>query len=420
MQNLLNALTTALQTQLLSAGLLLMVVGSLLVMAKKWPLYIAEWVQRRFVIEVDVHSSSEVFDWLALWLDEQPYSRRARRLTATAKYFGPKPRLIFSPATGNHVFIFQRRLIWLTRERKDPAQGQAIFTMVQVEYFHLRVLGRKQDTVREMLESAQRAYLDATNAGIKVFVSYGWSWTPGHELTVRPFNSVILPVGIAESLLASAREFRSAADWYHQIGIPYRLSFLFWGSPGTGKTSLIAAMAGELKMNLYMLNLGGSGMNDEKLSNLMSEIRSDSIIVFEDIDAAVRGRNIAAGEDGTKGVTFSGLVNALDGIAAREGCLIFMTTNHRDKLDPALVRPGRADVHQEFTYAAHEQVVRLFLRFFPDSNSDLAEIFASTLLYERPQLTMAEAQQHLLKHRRTAEDAIQALPTPAISKQRQA
>src|SRR6266478_4420302 len=140
MHNLINAITKALQSQFLAPGLLLMFAGSLLVIAKKWPLHIAQWFQRRFVIEVDIHSSSEVFDWLALWLDEQPYSRRARRLTASAKYFGPKPRLIFSPAAGNHVFIFNRRLIWLQRERKDPAPNSMILTMVQVEYFHLRVL----------------------------------------------------------------------------------------------------------------------------------------------------------------------------------------------------------------------------------------------------------------------------------------
>jgi chaperone BCS1 len=63
-------------------------------------------------------------------------------------------------------------------------------------------------------------------------------------------------------------------------------------------------------------------------------------------------------------VTFSGLLNALDGVASSEERIIFMTTNHFSRLDPALVRPGRVDVKELLDDAMPEQAERLFLKFY--------------------------------------------------------
>lgn len=68
-----------------------------------------------------------------------------------------------------------------------------------------------------------------------------------------------------------------------------------------------------------------------------------------------------------RSVTFSGLLNALDGVRSQEGRILMMTTNHREKLDPALLRPGRADVHVELNNASEKQMKGLFRKFFPDS-----------------------------------------------------
>ena len=65
--------------------------------------------------------------------------------------------------------------------------------------------------------------------------------------------------------------------------------------------------------------------------------------------------------------SFSGLLNALDGVAAQEGRVVFMTTNHREVLDPALIRPGRIDVAFELSYAGVDELRRMIERFFPMS-----------------------------------------------------
>jgi len=67
-------------------------------------------------------------------------------------------------------------------------------------------------------------------------------------------------------------------------------------------------------------------------------------------------------------VTFSGLLNALDGVASSEERIIFMTTNHIERLDPALIRPGRVDLQEFIGDATPKQARRLFLRFYGESS----------------------------------------------------
>jgi mitochondrial chaperone BCS1 len=175
------------------------------------------------------------------------------------------------------------------------------------------------------------------------------------------------------------------------------------GVPGSGKTSLIIALAGELGVNVYSLNLGDPQLTDGALSTLLADAKQGSFILLEDIDAAFTKRE--KGKDSENGVTFSGLLNALDGAASKEGSVVFMTTNHKDVLDPALIRPGRADVHVQFDYATTEQAYRLFLQFFPNTTKDAARRFSAIA---SRQVTMAQIQAILLDNKHSPEKALRA------------
>jgi chaperone BCS1 len=178
-------------------------------------------------------------------------------------------------------------------------------------------------------------------------------------------------------ILADAREFMAAESWYSQRALPYRRGYLFHGCPGSGKTSLVHALAGALGLNIYVINLNKKGIDDSVLSELVSTIPSRSIALIEEIDAIFhRGVSredhqaavVAAGE--SAGVTLSGLLSSIDGIHASEGRLLIATTNEYHALDPALIRPGRMDLHIEFTYSSKAQAETLFKRFFPVAVND--------------------------------------------------
>lgn len=182
------------------------------------------------------------------------------------------------------------------------------------------------------------------------------------------------------------------------LGIPYRRGYLLHGPPGSGKSSFIQALAGSLGYDICLLNLSERGLADDKLFHLLSNAPERSIILMEDVDAAFNKR-VQTSEDGyvTKtftrfrglkcfpffslctryqsSVTFSGFLNALDGVASGEERIIFLTTNHMERLDPALIRPGRVDLACLIDDATPSQAKRLFTRFYDsEQNVDLEEL----------------------------------------------
>lgn len=95
-------------------------------------------------------------------------------------------------------------------------------------------------------------------------------------------------------------------------------------------------------------------------------------------------------------VTFSGLLNTLDGVASSEERLVFMTTNHLDRLDPALIRPGRVDVKQEIGLASKSQLRKMYRRFYPDQTSARAEDFADKVEELGQRKSIAQIQGHFM------------------------
>jgi hypothetical protein len=374
------------------------------------------------MVEVSVMNNDPLFDWITLWLNDHPYSKKTRRLLATtvANYEASgvqcvgdapatpssysdevkRPKLILSPAKGQHFFVYGGTLLWLSRGDEGASvggkEGNAMGnnSRFRTENYSLRIFGRSQSLLRQLLEEVIERAVAFQAKKISAFVGVYSNWRRLRTFAPRKMESVILPDGVAETILQKLKDFIADRTWYQEMGIPYHLGLLFHGTPGSGKTSIIGALAGELKMNLYILSLAGEDMNDERFACLLSEIPPNSFMVLEDVDAAfaVRKRKSEEGQTQSTGLTLTGILNALDGFMASEGAIVLMTTNHRDLLDPALIRPGRVDFEEEFTTATQSQLRRLYARFFPNSNGD-AEIWAMTMEGR----TMAEAQQDLLR-----------------------
>jgi len=92
-------------------------------------------------------------------------------------------------------------------------------------------------------------------------------------------------------------------------------------------------------------------------------------------------------------VSFSGLLNALDGVASQQGRVTFMTTNHIENLDPALIRPGRCDVVVEIPHATPSQIRRMFRRFFPKAevSDELEAMTDSAASFDSPKFIQGAA-----------------------------
>lgn len=223
------------------------------------------------------------------------------------------------------------------------------------------VLSEIQDQSQFLVESQPRMY-----------VTSRWGdWRKRAEIQPRSRDSVILKEGQMDRIMGYLNNFLSNREAYRKADIPFRTGILLYGDPGSGKSSTALAIANELKMNVYIVALS-SMLNDEALNDSFSAIPANSIVILEDIDiaSAVKDRD---GDD-DKGVTMSGMLNVLDGFQSPPGVITIMTTNRKDVLDPAIIRPGRVDLEEELDCLDDSQLRGLCSYFLGHVPEDLPAI----------------------------------------------
>jgi chaperone BCS1 len=303
------------------------------------------------------------------------------------------------------------RFIQVRREREksmiDLQSGSPWETVT------LTSMGRDREIFRDILNEARLMAMKKQAGKTLIYTAWGTEWKQfGSGRNKRPLTSVLLPPSLGESLLSDVQEFTRSQAWYLERGIPYRRGYLLYGPPGCGKSSYIFALAGELNYNIAILNLNDKGLTDDRLNILLSVVPPRTIVLLEDVDAAFTKERV---QQTTYSVTFSGLLNALDGVASTEERVIFMTTNHLERLDPALVRPGRVDVKLEIGYAQKHQISGMFLRFFPGCELEatrfvqIVEAACEKRKRDRlpANLSMAELQGFFLVHKHSMQGALE-------------
>ncbi|KAK0188390.1 P-loop containing nucleoside triphosphate hydrolase protein [Armillaria mellea] len=350
------------------------------------------------------------YDWLMHWLSKQPAWGRSREFEITTRSTGRngltqsttgdlddedeededdalvhgrrKRKVAFMPSIDTtHTIYYRGHWLRITRTKRYPDYGHG-------SSLKISVVARNNDILKKLVLEAKREYEKDAEHRVHIFLadtSYPcWRWNGARQK--RPMSSIVLQPGVKDMLLADCKDFLCSEEWYAERGIPFRRGYLLHGVPGSGKTSLIHSLAGELGLDIYVVSLSSKGMSDNTLTTLMGHVPSRCILLLEDLDAAftrsVSRDSTSTGAPTTTTTTastsdtnttnndgstlsLSGLLNSLDGVAAAEGRLLFATTNHIERLDPALSRPGRMDVWVNFTHATKWQAEGIFKCFFP-------------------------------------------------------
>jgi ATP-dependent 26S proteasome regulatory subunit len=216
--------------------------------------------------------------------------------------------------------------------------------------------------------------------------------------------------------------FLQNKSWYYEKGIPYSLGIGLHGPPGTGKTSFIKALANYTNRHIIVISLKTiktkyqlekfffeSTYNDDNENNTITWDKK--ILVFEDIDCIGdiildrgtkfterKGRSrkkspfdkssekagemkigdilqavCDLNETGTatvsaltkeQPITLDDILNLWDGIRETPGRILIISSNHYDKLDPALIRPGRIDITHQLSNASHNTISEIYLHLF--------------------------------------------------------
>ncbi|CAE6517540.1 unnamed protein product [Rhizoctonia solani] len=366
----------------------LIVLGGALETLRRVASSLWQWAMGSFFVTVHLDNDDVAYDWMMIWLSLQPAWRKAREVQISSKDYGLNRNativvpgetgttgetrsVAYLPTYGStHTMFFRHHWMRVTRTRQDLGEGCTRETL------EVSILARNRDIVNQLLREAKEAYTSEDQNRVSIYTCDQYNcWHRSASRAKRPMQSIVLDPMIKDRILEDAKDFMASENWYSERGIPFRRGYLLHGAPGSGKTSLIHALAGELKLDVYVISLSRRGFDDARLHEIISDLPPRAIALIEDIDASfttavgVRGSSAGAaasssGDDGG-GVTLAGLLAAIDGVAAQEGRLLFATTNHIEVLDPALTRPGRMDVHVEFRLASKWQAKQLFKGFFP-------------------------------------------------------
>ncbi|KAI0120522.1 BCS1 N terminal-domain-containing protein [Hypoxylon sp. NC0597] len=479
---------------------LLLLTGALTVVWNYASSYLWEQLEAHFMSVVDIRTDDEIYNIIMAWVARQKFSQGSRRFVVNTNLNSrsyrlwnwsdydeddeveelreeesakKKKALAYTPSFGSHYFWYRGRLLLFRRSSKEK---QNSFMLVsQTEEISILCFGRNPWILKELLMEARQMYMkkDAQKTliyrGTMKPGSMESTWQRCMARANRPFSTVILNEKVKKDLITDVADYLDPATqrWYSLRGIPYRRGYLLHGPPGTGKSSLSLALAGYFKLRIYIVSLSSITSNEESLASLFAELPRRCVVLLEDIDTAglthtregnePRPQNqstddsnstvpgqLTTGNGNTNNsggrLSLSGLLNILDGVASQEGRVLIMTTNHLEKLDAALIRPGRVDMIIEFGLADEGMVSSIFRAIFarldgddaPDNATQLpldedarqrleeekakkraaetarvnalAEEFAAKI--PEHEFSPAELQGFLLKHKRDAEVAV--------------
>jgi chaperone BCS1 len=305
----------------------------------------------------------------------------------------------------------KRYLIKAVHQRRGPVVGTNCGPTLYINLI-LFVEGRHNQHV--LKDFCKKLIDDSERTRGNNFTIFRWNvehgyWNSVARKTGRSVDSVVLPDETKDKLIKDLDKFlsRHTYDFYTKHGIPYKRSYLFYGVPGAGKTSLLQAIAAKYRRNLCFMQPTDPKFTDDALQDAINDAPGRALIVLEDVDALFGADRSLSNQK--MSITFTGLLNALDGVANAEGQIFFLTTNFREKLDSALIRNGRVDMHVEFTYAQPEQMATLFLQFYPEESQDTGKRFSDAVVkvLDGKEVNMAALQHYFIgMMERTAEEAI--------------
>jgi len=247
---------------------------------------------------------------------------------------------------GMHVFKYDGCLMLATRSKVDSTMPYDTITITAPWW--------SKDKLHSFLEDTRGDI--STDPRVNIFGDT--EWCRYGTLKSSGFSGLVLDEGFKQEFLREVDNFASRGK-----SVVSKLTILLHGQTGTGKTGIARALAVEYCRDLYILNL--STVNDATVHKAIRKVPPGAMLLIEDCDCvkATVSRAAESNADNPP-LTLGGVLNALDGVIPLDDCLVIMTTNHLESLDPALVRKGRVDVSIEVPLISAKQINKDYLDRF--------------------------------------------------------
>jgi chaperone BCS1 len=304
------------------------------------PFAILRFLQRRFIQEIEVDNTTSGFYKLKNVLHRRKDLRNSPRqrigtVENGGSYEDSERNFLITPGWGPHLMFFGLLPVVISLGRDEDGLSKE-----KREYYTFFVLRPFKGVIERII---QEAYTANNGDEVECF-TWNYDYFSG-EATIPSRTRETVCSDVLDDIIDDAQQFLSSASTYKDYGIPHRRGYLFHGPPGTGKSTVSLVLATELNLPIYRINLGS--IDDDGLERAIRNCPKKCIVLMEDIDSVGVDRETDDDDKKKKKLTLSCLLNNIDGVTAGSGRILIMTSNHPDKLDPALIRPGRVDCKYE-------------------------------------------------------------------------
>lgn len=412
-----NEIISYIQTQLstnqfFSAAAFASVLTAILMSLKGVPKSIWNRIVRITTYKSVVYQTDELYHSLTQWFNER-HKGKVRNVEVTTKSkddggsdfspeilidsdsTDPKKNLSVTEMPIDDYFYFwrKRRLIKVTYGREKLENASDLKSAYLKNYTFSGIFAAK--AIRELLNEVMDKY--STKKEPYFYQSQHHYFNRLSKVGGKPLKDVVLHPDAKNKIVSDIEGWIKSKTEYERRGIPYKRGHCYYGPPGTGKTTLVKSIAKEYGFNIFSINLNKS--TDEDILYLLREIDSGSILLFEDIDSFFDGRKKLGTRGKDSGVSFSGFLNALDGVVELNGVLVIITTNHVEKMDPALMRAGRIDTKVEISYSSGREISE-YLSIFYDQKITIRT---------KGHLPMVDVQNVCLENKSSSKEAVKIL-----------
>lgn len=274
----------------------------------------------------------------------------------TAEYDSPKFHIL--PGTFSITYRDKAVLVEIMREHEVQNLPKWYYT---VKWTPQRPWTQKQV---DLLFLDIKAEEPPATLSTLVYTSEGWE--PIAVAPVRTRETTFFPKGLVDRAVTQVQHFLSKTPVKWKISRSYTI--LLQGPPGTGKTTYSELLASLLGYQMAIMQFDPK-ISDRELFQIVAELPERTLLLIEDIDCTFVERK-AKDKINTR-ISFSGLLNMLDGVASKADQIIIMTTNHLTQLDPALVREGRVNLIESFGPVVKYQAKEMMKAMLPSQNFDL-------------------------------------------------
>ena len=388
-----------------------------------------------FSVSITLTGNNLLYQNVLDWIVTEVLAPRGVQ-TQTATLQARQDSIQYRPVFNNTWFVLKQNVFLVQRENSTGTSlgTQRDERIGSNQRLEITCLGRSLKPIHDLFDTCCEYAEKKRKSQTSIYCTKD-SLAPWAHVTLtatRRMETVYFEEDVKSELIADIQNYLDPKNrqFYAKRGIPYRRGYLLHGPPGTGKTSLATALAGHFGLGLFLVHLP-SVRSDYSLDMLFSTLPASCIVLLEDIDAVGIERQ-PGGEDEENqydslrkrraDCSLSGLLNVLDGVGSATGRIVLMTSNFPEKLDEALIRPGRIDKQVYLGHTSQATARKMFLGIYapdadsenpsstastiPLANNDLSEL-AATFSSQIPEaaFTPAQLMEYLISYRDSPADA---------------